>query len=204
MGALMESPAGCGRQSEIGPGEGGGTAGASCCRPQTSACSGSYGAKRPGAVAYDLTHTYLPPAVLAVAGVLSASGLAVALALVWFAHIGMDRRCAWGCSTRTVLAAPTSGRLARPRTTPIREVAHGPVDRARPDELLVGGAEVVAEIGALIILDGRRLLDPMAASRSRRCATASGNGSSWSLNSGSCCTGQVRDGLAAAGRPALR
>jgi hypothetical protein len=42
-----------------------------------------------------------------VAGVLSGSGLAVALALVWFAHIGMDRRCAWGCSTRTVLAAPT-------------------------------------------------------------------------------------------------
>jgi hypothetical protein len=59
-------------------------------------------------------------------------------------------------------------------------VAHGPVNRARPDELLVGGAEVVAEMGALIILDGRCLLDPMAASRSRRCATASGNGSSWS------------------------
>jgi hypothetical protein len=47
--------------------------------------------KRVGAVAYDLTHTYVPPAVLGLVGVLTGSGLAVALALVWFAHIGMDR-----------------------------------------------------------------------------------------------------------------
>ena len=52
--------------------------------------------KRAGAVAYDLTHTYVPPAALAVAGVLSGSGLAVALALVWFAHIGMDRTLGLG------------------------------------------------------------------------------------------------------------
>jgi Domain of unknown function (DUF4260) len=42
-------------------------------------------------VAYDLTHTYVLPAALGVVGVLSSSGLAVALALVWFAHVGMDR-----------------------------------------------------------------------------------------------------------------
>lgn len=47
--------------------------------------------KRVGAVTYDLTHTYVPPAVLGLVGVLTRSGLAVALALVWFAHIGMDR-----------------------------------------------------------------------------------------------------------------
>jgi hypothetical protein len=52
--------------------------------------------KRAGAVAYDLTHTYLPPAALGVAGVLTGSGLAVALALVWFAHIGMDRALGLG------------------------------------------------------------------------------------------------------------
>jgi Domain of unknown function (DUF4260) len=49
-----------------------------------------------GAVAYDLTHTYLPPATLGVAGVVSGSGLAVALALAWFAHIGMDRALGLG------------------------------------------------------------------------------------------------------------
>ena len=49
-----------------------------------------------GAVAYDLTHTYVPPAVLGLVGVLTGSGLAVALALVWFAHIGMDRALGLG------------------------------------------------------------------------------------------------------------
>jgi Domain of unknown function (DUF4260) len=52
--------------------------------------------KRAGAVTYDLTHTYLPPAALGVAGVLTGSGLAVAVALVWFAHIGMDRALGLG------------------------------------------------------------------------------------------------------------
>jgi hypothetical protein len=52
--------------------------------------------KRAGAVAYDLTHTYLPPAALGVAGVLTGSDLAVVLALVWFAHIGMDRALGLG------------------------------------------------------------------------------------------------------------
>jgi hypothetical protein len=52
--------------------------------------------KRAGAVAYDLTHTYLPPATLVMAGVVTGSGLAVALALVWFAHIGMDRALGLG------------------------------------------------------------------------------------------------------------
>jgi hypothetical protein len=52
--------------------------------------------KRAGAVAYDLTHTYLPPATLGVAGVVTGSGLAAVLALVWFAHIGMDRALGLG------------------------------------------------------------------------------------------------------------
>jgi Domain of unknown function (DUF4260) len=52
---------------------------------------GQLRSKQAGAVTYDLTHTYVPPAVLGLSGVLSGSDLAVALALVWFAHIGMDR-----------------------------------------------------------------------------------------------------------------
>jgi len=51
---------------------------------------------RAGAVAYDLTHTYLPPAVLALGGVLGGSSLAVSVALIWFAHIGMDRALGLG------------------------------------------------------------------------------------------------------------
>jgi Domain of unknown function (DUF4260) len=49
-----------------------------------------------GAVTYDLTHTYLPPAVLVLGGVLGGSSLAVSAALIWFAHIGMDRALGLG------------------------------------------------------------------------------------------------------------
>jgi Domain of unknown function (DUF4260) len=52
--------------------------------------------KRAGAVTYDLTHTHVPPAALGLVGVVIGSGPAVALALVWFAHIGMDRALGLG------------------------------------------------------------------------------------------------------------
>jgi hypothetical protein len=51
---------------------------------------------RAGAVAYNLTHTSLPPAVLALGGVLGGWSLAVSAALIWFAHIGMDRALGLG------------------------------------------------------------------------------------------------------------
>jgi Domain of unknown function (DUF4260) len=51
---------------------------------------------RAAAVAYDLTHTYALPAAMGVVGVVTGSGLAIALALVWFAHIGMDRALGLG------------------------------------------------------------------------------------------------------------
>src|SRR4029450_8566395 len=57
---------------------------------------GNLRSRQAGAVAYDLTHTYLPPATLGVTGVVTGSGLAVALALVWFAHIGTDRALGLG------------------------------------------------------------------------------------------------------------
>jgi hypothetical protein len=57
---------------------------------------GQLRSKHVGAVAYDLIHTYAPPAALGLVGVLTGSGLAVALALVWFAHFGMDRALGLG------------------------------------------------------------------------------------------------------------
>ncbi|HKO85920.1 MAG TPA: DUF4260 domain-containing protein [Actinomycetota bacterium] len=57
---------------------------------------GQLWSKPAGAVTYDLTHTYVPPAALGLIGVIAGSGLAVALALVWFAHIGMDRALGLG------------------------------------------------------------------------------------------------------------
>jgi hypothetical protein len=49
-----------------------------------------------GAVTYNLFHTYALPASLATFGVLAGSPLAVSVALIWFAHIGMDRLVGYG------------------------------------------------------------------------------------------------------------
>jgi|SRR5690606_35395798 len=51
---------------------------------------------RIGALAYNAFHSYPAPAVLAAAGVAFDAPSAVALALVWFAHIGLDRLLGYG------------------------------------------------------------------------------------------------------------
>lgn len=49
-----------------------------------------------GAAAYNAFHSYPLPAVLGGFGLLAGAPLAVAVALVWFAHIGMDRMVGYG------------------------------------------------------------------------------------------------------------
>lgn len=49
-----------------------------------------------GAAIYNLFHNYLPPAALAAFGVLSGNQLLLLLALIWLAHIGMDRLLGYG------------------------------------------------------------------------------------------------------------
>jgi hypothetical protein len=52
--------------------------------------------ERVGAAAYDLAHNEVVPIALGVAGVLAGGGLAVQLALIWLAHIGLDRLVGYG------------------------------------------------------------------------------------------------------------
>ena len=49
-----------------------------------------------GAAIYNAFHTYAMPAVVGALGMIFASPLTVALALIWFAHIGMDRTVGYG------------------------------------------------------------------------------------------------------------
>jgi hypothetical protein len=51
---------------------------------------------RAGALLYDLAHFELWPLALATIGVLSESDVAVQVALVWLAHIGVDRLLGYG------------------------------------------------------------------------------------------------------------
>ena len=49
-----------------------------------------------GAAIYNAFHTYAVPAVVGALGMIFASPLMVAVALIWFAHIGMDRTVGYG------------------------------------------------------------------------------------------------------------
>ena len=49
-----------------------------------------------GAAIYNAFHTYAMPAVVGASGVIFASPVAIAVALIWFAHIGMDRTVGYG------------------------------------------------------------------------------------------------------------
>jgi hypothetical protein len=51
---------------------------------------------RVGAILYNVFHSYPLPAALGIFGMLAGAPLAVSVALVWFAHIGMDRLMGYG------------------------------------------------------------------------------------------------------------
>jgi Domain of unknown function (DUF4260) len=51
---------------------------------------------RVGALTYNAFHSYPAPVVLAMIGVQTDEPLVVAIALTWFAHIGMDRLFGYG------------------------------------------------------------------------------------------------------------
>lgn len=52
--------------------------------------------RRAGTGVYNAVHSYALPGVLAVGGLLGGSPVVVGVALVWFAHIGMDRAVGYG------------------------------------------------------------------------------------------------------------
>ncbi|MEX2582947.1 MAG: DUF4260 domain-containing protein [Gemmatimonadota bacterium] len=54
-----------------------------------------------GAVSYNVGHTYLAPAALAAAGWVTGSSFPLQLALIWTAHIGLDRMLGFGLKRAT-------------------------------------------------------------------------------------------------------
>jgi Domain of unknown function (DUF4260) len=79
---------------------------------------GSLWSRQAGAIAYDFTHTYAGPAALGITGVLTSSGLGIALTLVWFAHIGMDRALGLGLQYPDGSGRTHLGGTRRSRTDP--------------------------------------------------------------------------------------
>jgi multisubunit Na+/H+ antiporter MnhB subunit len=52
--------------------------------------------QRVGAPVYNIVHSYPLPAAFAIGGLWSGNALLLALGLIWFAHIGMDRALGYG------------------------------------------------------------------------------------------------------------
>jgi len=51
---------------------------------------------RLGAMTYNVLHTIVGPAILLVIGLLTDDGLPSAIAMIWLAHIGLDRALGYG------------------------------------------------------------------------------------------------------------
>jgi hypothetical protein len=66
---------------------------------------------RAGSFTYNLAHTYALPAVLGLAGALLAQPLALQLALIWAAHIGLDRLVGYGLKYPTQFKDTHLGRI---------------------------------------------------------------------------------------------
>ena len=66
-----------------------------------------------GAAAYNAAHTYLAPAALGAAGLALGAPTMQALALIWIAHIGLDRALGYGLKYPTGFGHTHLGRSGR-------------------------------------------------------------------------------------------
>ena len=78
--------------------------------PDVSFAAFAFG-PRVGAVVYDLLHTEVFAVVLGTVGVLADSNLTTRLALIWLAHIGMDRLLGYGLKYPTAFKDTHLGRV---------------------------------------------------------------------------------------------
>lgn len=68
---------------------------------------------RVGALVYNLGHTYTGPLLLAAASVATGNALLTSLALVWTAHVGLDRMLGYGLKLPTGFQDTHLGRIGR-------------------------------------------------------------------------------------------
>jgi len=72
---------------------------------------GYLGGPRIGAAAYNLSHAYFTPLALAAAGLAFGAPTALSLALIWIAHIGMDRALGYGLKYASGFSDTHLGRI---------------------------------------------------------------------------------------------
>jgi hypothetical protein len=68
---------------------------------------------RPGAILYNAAHSYLAPMTLTTAGLALASPLVLSVAMIWLAHIGLDRALGFGLKYFAGFSLTHLGRIGR-------------------------------------------------------------------------------------------
>jgi Domain of unknown function (DUF4260) len=66
-----------------------------------------------GAAAYNVLHTTVLPLLLGVVGIVAGSEVVLSVALVWLAHIGMDRGLGYGLKLTSGFRDTHLGRIGR-------------------------------------------------------------------------------------------
>jgi len=66
---------------------------------------------RAGAMVYNAAHSYLAPVALMTAGFAAASPLVLSIAMIWLAHIGIDRALGYGLKYRAGFGITHLGRI---------------------------------------------------------------------------------------------
>jgi hypothetical protein len=79
---------------------------------------------RAGALAYNLAHTYTSPLLLGAGALLLAHSTLAAVALIWLAHIGLDRALGYGLKLPSGFQDTHLGRIGR--RAPARSAATVP------------------------------------------------------------------------------
>lgn len=64
-----------------------------------------------GALIYNLGHSLILPILLAIAGIIRGNDACISIALIWFAHIGMDRVFGFGLKLQKSFKDTSLGKL---------------------------------------------------------------------------------------------
>jgi Domain of unknown function (DUF4260) len=74
---------------------------------------------RTGAIVYNAAHSYMAPMALMVAGFALASPLVLSIAMIWLAHIGIDRALGYGLKYATGFGFTHLGRIGKDAAKPL-------------------------------------------------------------------------------------
>ena len=66
-----------------------------------------------GAVVYNAAHSYMAPVVLLTAGFAASEPLVLSIAMIWLAHIGIDRALGYGLKYQTGFGFTHLGRIGK-------------------------------------------------------------------------------------------